>query len=160
MSLVFRTPTRCGWHRHHLLPNSLQQYPDLRDFTDALSITGFDLGDFGTNGMFLPADETIASTVHLPLHRGSHHTYNAIVIAALDLVRHGVGRLEPRGQIAALRGLQARLRTMLRTSALNGDVCLASRDPFGCSANAASLDLKTDAQFFDALASGRQGGER
>jgi len=112
------------------------------------------LGDFATNGMFLPAEEALARAARLPLHRGSHRTYNAVVADALDRMRICVLRrsIRPSGHIASVRGLQRRLRTLLQLSALDAEVMLASRDPFGTIPFAAALDNKTDELFGRALA--------
>jgi len=146
-------PARSGWHRHHLLPNHLSRYPDLRKFTEQLGGTGAGLDDFDTNGMFLPSEEGIARHAHLPLHRGPHLTYNEIVVSALDGLRQDVVRCKTglRDQHAAVRALQCRLRTLLQLSALDMDVALAGRDPFGPIPVAAALDRQTDALFAAAL---------
>ena len=148
---VFNVAARRGWHRHHLLPNHLLRYPDLRDFVGELADPNIWLGDFPSNGMFLPAEEAIARAVRLPLHRGSHRTYNAMVIDALDDIQCGTVRLRLglQGRIAAIRGLQRRLRTLLQQSAVDTEVVLAGRDPFGPSL--AALDLRTDAMFADTM---------
>lgn len=149
----FAAPTRRGWHRHHLLPSHIQRFPDLRRFVGGFSDLGFRLGDFGTNGMFLPAEEVIAQAARLPLHRGPHWHYNDIVIDALDTIRlsrrhTGLSRC---AQFGALRALQEQLRAALQTSARDADVALGSRDPFGRTAVLAVLDIQTDALFAAAL---------
>ena len=151
---AFKMSARCGWHRHHLLPNHLRRYPDLRKFMERLGRTGAGLGDFETNGMFLPSEERIAQNAHLPLHRGPHLAYNDVVVGALDslrqeIIRHEVGE---RDQHASVRNLQRRLKTLLQLSALDMDVALAGRDPFGPIPVAAALDRQTDALFAAALA--------
>ncbi|UVO53957.1 AHH domain-containing protein [Sphingomonas sp. SUN039] len=150
---AFRTPTRPGWHRHHLLPNHLRHYPDLRDYLAGFSEMGFSMDDFSTNGMFLPADEAIACATRLPLHRGPHRTYNAMVIDALDTIRFDARRagLDRSAQMAAVRGLQHRLRHLLQLSAVDAHVALASRNPFGASVALAKIDAQTDALFAAAL---------
>jgi hypothetical protein len=153
---VFRTPTRPGWHRHHLLPSTLRRYPDLRDFISNIAGSGAGLDDFATNGMFLPAEEALATAVNLPLHRGPHRTYNTVVIETLETLRQGAARvrLTRAGRIAAVRGLQRRLHALLRASALDAEVELASRDPFGPTAAGAKLDRRTDAMVFASLSEG------
>ena len=150
----FAAPTRCGWHRHHLLPSHIQRFPDLRRFIGEFSDLGFRLGDFGTNGMFLPAEEAIAHAARLPLHRGPHWHYNDIVIEALDAIRLSRRRsgLHHCAQFGALRALQGQLRAALQASARDADVALGSRDPFGRTPVLAALDSQTDALFAAALA--------
>ncbi len=55
------------------------------------------------------------------------------------------------GWHAALRALQCRLKTLLQLSALDMDVALAGRDPFGPIPVSAALDRQTDALFAAAL---------
>jgi hypothetical protein len=110
---------------------------------------GLGLGDFETNGMFLPSEEHIARHVHLPLHRGPHLTYNTVVVDALDGLHQDIlrQRVSHPAQHAAVRGLQRRLKMLLQLSALDSDVALAGRDPFGPIPVAAALDRRTDALF-------------
>jgi A nuclease family of the HNH/ENDO VII superfamily with conserved AHH len=151
---AFRTPTRPGWHRHHLLPNHVRHYPDLRDFMLGVAGSGVALDDFATNGMFLPAEERLACAAHLPLHRGSHRTYNAIVIDALDSIRRVSlsARIGGPRRVAVVRHLQSRLKSLLCVSALDTQVLLASRDPSGSTPIGDLLDRQTDALFEAALA--------
>jgi len=70
----------CGLQRHHLLPRQLRS----KRCFDALfheigrEWPGFD--DFRGNGMLLPANDAAALRTGLPLHRGPHRDYNAMVI--------------------------------------------------------------------------------
>jgi A nuclease family of the HNH/ENDO VII superfamily with conserved AHH len=159
---VFRTPTRPGWHRHHLLPSTIRQYPDLRDFISDIAGSGAGLDDFATNGMFLPAEETLATAAHLPLHRGPHRNYNSVVLETLETLRQGAARmrLTGAGRIAAVRGLQRRLHALLRASALDAEVELASRDPFGLTVAGAKLDRRTDAMVVASLSEGERRASR
>jgi A nuclease family of the HNH/ENDO VII superfamily with conserved AHH len=151
---VFRTPTRSGWHRHHLLPNHLRRYPDLRDFMLGIAGSGVALDDFSTNGMFLPAEEELARVTQLPLHRGSHRTYNGIVIEALEAIRRTAisEKIGVAGRVTAVRSLQRQLKTLLRTSASDTQVSLASCNPFGQTPVGEMLDRQTDALWAEVLA--------
>jgi A nuclease family of the HNH/ENDO VII superfamily with conserved AHH len=156
----FKVPTRPGWHRHHILPTNIRRYPDLRDFLGGIGDLDGWLEDFGANGMFLPAVESVARATRLPLHRGPHRTYNAIVIDALDGIRLGSLRIGIRrnGQAASVLALQRRLRSILQGSALDGDVLLASRNPFGPIPLAIAMDRQTDALFAKAVQNGERPG--
>ncbi len=142
-------PARPGWHRHHLLPRSVRRYPDLRDFIGGFAELDFWLGDFRSNGMFLPADDSIARIERLPIHRGPHRGYSEKVIDALDRVRTGAARarLSQQGRAAAVRGLQHNIREAIRASAIHGQFVLADVNPFSPTAITEALCRQTDALF-------------
>lgn len=145
----FSIPTRSGWHRHHLLPRNIENYPDLASFIGRSTGSLACLGNFDVNGMFLPAVEQLAARERLPLHRGPHRHYNDYVIAVLDGISKAAGacNVPPVESQRAIRWLQTTLRLALKTSAQNADVALSSRDPFGPAAALLDLDRQTDALF-------------
>lgn len=145
----FSIPTRSGWHRHHLLPRDIENYPDLASFIASSTGNLASLGNFDVNGMFLPAVEQLAARERLPLHRGPHRHYNEYVIAMLEGIRKSASsrKLPPSQGQRAIRWLQATLRLALKASARNADVALSSRDPFGPAAILLALDNETDALF-------------
>lgn len=149
----FSTPTRSGWHRHHLLPRHIENYPDLASFICRFSGEVTCLGNFDANGMFLPALEHLAIRERLPLHRGPHRHYNDVVIAVLDRIRKSAGSCDlpvSEGQ-RVIRRLQGTLRLALKISAQNADVALSSREPFGPAVALLALDRETDALFIQQL---------
>lgn len=97
--LPFRAVNRCDspghrpdMQRHHLLPFQLKKMPGLGAMFTCLGnvLTGFD--DFRRNGLLLPSNCAAALAEGLPLHRGPHHRYNA-------LVADRVGQIEARWSV-------------------------------------------------------------
>ena len=147
---AFSAPTRSGWHRYHLIPRDAMRYPDLARFLIGLPLP---LGDFDTNGMFLPALEKIARKERLPLHRGPHRHYNEIVLMALAAIctQTPIDGSAYAWKLPLVRRLQEQLRRLLRSSASDIEIVLSGRDPFGPSANLVALDHRTDELFAEAL---------
>lgn len=71
---------RPGLLRHHLLPREMIHHPGFRRLLDALGLERIGFEDFRRNGMLLPCDDAEAARMGLPLHRGPHRTYNAMVL--------------------------------------------------------------------------------
>lgn len=69
-----------GFQRHHLLPRQLLSQ---RCFGALMAEIGRDrvgFDDFRSNGLLLPATDNAALRIGLPMHRGPHRDYNALVI--------------------------------------------------------------------------------
>ena len=154
-NLPFRAVNRAGssghdpaLQRHHLLPCQLLSLPCFRRMFDLLGLERIGFDDFRRNGLLLPARENAVRRLGMPLHRGPHRDYNAMVIEK-------VGRIESlwstkRGTsddkahakaLARLGSLQDRLR--LRLLDQRHPLCLNRRDP---------LQADTDFSTLDALA--------
>jgi hypothetical protein len=76
--------------------------------------TGFD--DFRCNGMLLPATESAAQQMLMPLHRGPHRHYNELVIERLGAIERRWS-VRPRMRSQAIHG-EALARIELLQSAL------------------------------------------
>jgi hypothetical protein len=68
-----------GFHCHHLIPIEVMEKPSLAIAIGMARSAGFDPEDFEANGMLLPSTEWNAACFGLPMHRGSHPLYNALV---------------------------------------------------------------------------------
>lgn len=66
--------------RHHLLPSQLLSIGCFVRLFDAVGVEAIGFDDFRRNGLLLPAREDAAERLALPLHRGPHRDYNAMVI--------------------------------------------------------------------------------
>ena len=138
-----------GLQRHHLLPRQLVQArcfgPLFEDVGRAR--VGFD--DFRANGLLLPASEAAALRIGLPLHRGPHRDYNAMVIERVGEVEGQWSQLRLRapeiaheeavrrlGQIQ--RDLRRRLLDPGRRLRLN------RRDPLGHGVDFSLLDAMVE----------------
>ncbi|WP_225207211.1 AHH domain-containing protein [Novosphingobium huizhouense] len=94
-----------GLQRHHVLPRQLATTPALAAMMDSL---GVDVGidDFRRNGLLLPATDSEAERMALPLHRGPHREYS-------DLVLERVGQVERRWARARRRNPELATREAL-----------------------------------------------
>ena len=124
-----------GLQRHHLLPRVLVGLTCFARLLEALgSRAGLD--DFRRNGMLLPATESAAVRMGLPLHRGPHQSYSAMVCERLGEIEAGwVATRRRDGDAAghaALRDLAA-LQAELRRSLLDPQrtLRLNRSDPLG-----------------------------
>ena len=156
--LAFRSVNRrgepgydAGLQRHHLMPRQLLGARCFGPLFDAIGRerTGFD--DFRANGMLLPASDKAALRMGLPLHRGPHRNYNAMVIERVGQVEQGWSALRLRAPEVALdqalmrfgllqRALRRRLLDPLRSRLL-----LNRRDPLGQALDFTELDAMADA---------------
>jgi hypothetical protein len=139
-----------GFQRHHLLPLQLLGARCFGPLFDALRPDRVGFDDFRRNGLLLPAVESAALRIGLPLHRGPHRRYN-------DLVIERVGQIEAGWAIARRRSSdgaysQASLRLGLLQRALRRRLLdpkrrlvLHRRDALGSEADFAELDALADA---------------
>ena len=94
---------QAGFQRHHLIPVSLMQRPQMAAMFEQLRIEGFALHHFDRNGLVLPACEPAALRSGHALHRGGLQTdqqwgaanaYRAHCESARPPI--GVAAIEPR----------------------------------------------------------------
>lgn len=139
-----------GLQRHHLLPRQLLTVPAFTALFAALGpgATGFD--DFDRNGLLLPATCEAAVMLGLPLHRGPHRVYTAMVIERVGAVerdwaarRGGAPGLARHEALFRLSLLQRALRRSLLHG--RGPVpVLNRRDPARQATFFADLDAMAD----------------
>ncbi|QPC99871.1 AHH domain-containing protein [Qipengyuania soli] len=131
--------------RHHLLPCQLLTMRCFTPFFDAVGRERIGFDDFRRNGMLLPAREEAVGRLLLPLHRGPHRDYNAMVADrvgrierawARDRVRFGTDNHEAAAMRLALlqKGLRRRLLDCRQPLMLN------RKDPLGAGVDFSSLD--------------------
>ena len=131
-----------GLQRHHLIPRSLPERRCFAALFDALRHRA-GLADFRRNGMLLPASEGAAVRMGLPLHRGPHRDYTAMVSERLGAIEAAwSARRSGEEALAALAELQAALRRRLLDPART--VRLNRRDPLGGGADFARLDAMAE----------------
>lgn len=155
--IPFRTVNQRGtpghdaeMQRHHLLPRQLLGQPGLGNMIDAIGRHRLGYEDFRANGLLLPAREESAARLGMPLHRGPHRQYNAMVIERVGQIERGwsITRLkctEMAGQEALMRLglLQAALRRRLLDS-FGRRLLLNRRDPRGAEVDFSDLDAMAD----------------
>ncbi len=136
--------------RHHLLPRQLVGHSGLKKlFSDDLrQAIGFD--DFRANGLLLPAQDSAVIRLGLPLHRGPHRSYNAMVIERIGQIEQGWSQrraLSPeRSRDEAVMRLQL-LQRALRRSLLDTRRrrVLNRFDPLGHGVDFVELDAMAEA---------------
>ena len=155
--MPFRTVNRRGsacydaaLQRHHLLPRQILTSRAFARFLDHVPPSRLGFHDFRRNGMLLPCRESAALRSRLPLHRGPHRAYNA-------MVEERMGQIQARWQRTCARQpelardeaimrvglLQRALRRRLLTS--EGKRPLLNRmDPLGAGLDFRELDAMVD----------------
>ncbi len=141
--------------RHHLLPCQLLSRRCFGNLFDLIGSDRVGFDDFRTNGLLLPANDSAAVRLGLPLHRGPHRSYNAMVIervgqieaswSARRLLAPGVAMDEALMRLSLLqRALRRRLlATARKPFALNRS------DPLGRPVDFSELDALADALWPD-----------
>ncbi|WFL76930.1 AHH domain-containing protein [Altererythrobacter arenosus] len=114
-----------GVQRHHLLPQQLVTQRCFGSFFDRIGCERVGFDDFRANGLLLPANENGAQRMGLPLHRGPHRDYNALVIERVGSIEAGWASHRSDDPEAAL--VEALFRLRLLQSALRRRL-LAERD--------------------------------
>lgn len=139
-----------GLQRHHLLPRQLLSERCFGALFDTIGRKRIGFDDFRSNGLLLPACDVAAVRIGLPLHRGPHHNYNALVIQRVGQVEAGWSAVRFREPEAALETalmrlslLQRALRRRLLDPRRNRFV-LNRGDPLGASLDFAELDAMVD----------------
>lgn len=137
--------------RHHLLPRSLLARPGFRRLFEAIGQDRIGFDDFRRNGLLLPATGEAALRLALPLHRGPHRAYNAMVAERFARIEGDWARSRLRSPQAARE--QALMRIGLLQRALRrrllepapARIRLNSRDPLGAEIDFAELDAMAEA---------------
>lgn len=108
-----------GWQRHHLVPKQCGSDSDLGPFLNALRLRNLFIDDFTTNGIMLPALDSLSRENGLPLHVGGHAAYNVRVMTQLHAIRMSCERVQaPQRHTLAVMGIRA-LQAQLRESIQN-----------------------------------------
>jgi len=134
-----------GLQRHHILPRQILGQRCFAPLLGALGRERLGFDDFRRNGLLLPANDSAAVRIGLPLHRGPHRAYNQLVIERLGQIEQGWAAQRPRAPEVALsdalerltllqRALRRRLLEQHRRMRLN------RRDPLGAGVDFAELD--------------------
>lgn len=140
-----------GLQRHHVLPRQVLQHRCFAALFDAVNLTRAVWDDFRCNGLLLPSRDDAALRMGLPLHRGPHRRYNAVVMDRMGRIEAGWAAQrcrdpEPAREQALmrLRLLQGALRRRLLSPA-RFPFSLNRNDPLGKAIDFAELDAMADA---------------
>jgi A nuclease family of the HNH/ENDO VII superfamily with conserved AHH len=134
-----------GLQRHHILPRQLLGKASFKPLLTALGRDRLGFEDFRRNGLLLPANDDAAVRIGLPLHRGPHREYNALVTERVGQIEAQWSAIRLRTPEAALieayqrlellqRALRRRLLAQQRRLRLN------RRDPLGSGVDFSEID--------------------
>ena len=136
--------------RHHLLPRQLMIQPSFAPLLCAVGGESLGFADFRRNGLLLPANEDAASRIGLPLHRGPHRGYNAMVAERMGQIEASWSARRLHSPMNAqaeagmrLRLLQSALRRRLLQPGLR-PIMLNRNDPLGKGVDFTELDAMVD----------------
>lgn len=109
---------------------------------------GFD--DFRRNGLLLPATEQSAVRMGMPLHRGPHRDYNAMVIERVGCIEEGWSLATQQDPAAAMEEALFRLELLQRALrrrllAERKRIILNRKDPLGTGFDFSELDAMAEA---------------
>lgn len=93
---------RGGMQRHHLLPRQLLSQNAHGRLFDEIGRDRIGFDDFRSNGLLLPSTDSTAQQTRMPLHRGPHHAYNAMVAERIGQIESDWSRLRPKAPEIAL----------------------------------------------------------
>jgi hypothetical protein len=139
-----------GLQRHHLLPRQLLSRRCFGSLFEAIGREWAGFDDFRSNGMLLPASAAAALRIGLPLHRGPHRDYNAMVIERVGQVeahwssaRLRAPRTAHGDAVARLQLLQRALRRRLLDPGRKR-LALNRSDPLGQLVDFTKIDAMVD----------------
>ncbi|AOR76246.1 hypothetical protein NRB_02580 [Novosphingobium sp. 11B] len=107
--------------------------------------------DFRENGLLLPCDEPAALRMGLPLHRGPHRLYSALVVERVGQIESSWATMrdkDPQGAAVQAHMRLDLLQRALRRYLLDGQrrrLKLNRRDPSGAGVDFTELDAMVDA---------------
>lgn len=135
--------------RHHLLPCQLLSKHCFEKMLEEIGEERSGFQDFRVNGMMLPANESAALRLGMPLHRGPHPEYNEMVIERVGRVEASWSRDRLRNPERALEDALFRLGLLqkaLRKRLLADQqrLKLNRKDPLGSGYDFTELDAMAE----------------
>lgn len=140
-----------GLQRHHILPRQLLSQRCFGALFDSIGRERVGFDDFRSNGLLLPASDSAALRLGLPLHRGPHRSYNAMVIERVGQVEASWSNLRLRAPEVALDEALLRLGLLQRAlrrrllSRAGKPLALNRFDPQGRPVDFSELDAMAEA---------------
>jgi hypothetical protein len=122
----------------------------LRPFFDAIGRDRLHFDDFRRNGLLLPAKGELVLRMGLPLHRGPHREYNALVTERVGQIEADWSRARLRAPEIALDQALMRLELLQRAlrrrllQAASRPLRLNRRDPIGTGLDFSELDAMAE----------------
>lgn len=140
-----------GLQRHHLLPRQLLGQRCFGVLFNSIGRDRVGFEDFRSNGLLLPARDDAALRLGLPLHRGPHREYNAMVIERVGQVEGDWSALRTKAPEVALAQALMRLELLQRAlrrrllDHLRHRLSLNRHDPLGHATDFTELDAMAEA---------------
>ena len=138
-----------GMQRDHLLPLQLLSARWFAALFERLGRERVGLDDFRRNGLLLPCSDRAALHIGLPLHRGPHRDYNAMVFERVGRIEQGWAARRLHAPDQALE--EALMRLALLQQALRRRLLADRRrlllnraDPLGAGRDFAELDAMAE----------------
>lgn len=136
--------------RHHLLPLQLLANHCFGRMFASLGCRRIGFDDFRANGLLLPSSEIATLRLGLPLHRGPHRHYNAMVMERVGQIEANWSRINALDPESAQRDAYFRLsllQSALRKRLLyeRRRLILNRKDPLGTGFDFAELDAMAEA---------------
>ena len=136
--------------RHHLLPRQILNTGALGPLLRQLGRERIGFDDFRRNGLLLPCSTSAALRVGLPLHRGPHCLYNAMVLDRVGQIEAEWSRYRGLRPLDAERDAIIRLQLLQRARRRrlfdpgNNRLRLNRKDPFRPGVDFTELDARVD----------------
>ena len=114
---------------------------------NAVGPLGFAAGDFRSNGLLLPACESVAMRDARPLHRGPHPRYSEMVMERVAQIEAGFSASHRHAHDVIDAHCRLRLLQRALKRALDGPTCwvpLNRRDPMSRKVDFTALDDAVD----------------
>lgn len=140
---------QAGMQRHHLLPCQLLSQRCFGPLFDSVGAERLGFDDFRRNGLLLPATDPSAVRLQLPLHRGPHGSYNAMVAERVGHIEAEWARVRRRAPEIAVHDALMRLELLQRALrrrllAPHRRVRLNRGDPLGAGLDFRELDAMAE----------------
>lgn len=138
-----------GLQRHHILPRQILARSCFQPMLRDLGRGRLNFDDFRHNGLLLPANDRAVVRIGLPLHRGPHRDYNAMVIERVGQIEGTWAATRLRAPEVALHDALERLTLLqraLRRRLLDQQrrLRLNRNDPLGQGVDFTELDAMAD----------------
>ena len=140
-----------GVQRHHLLPCVLLSRLCFAQMLGTIGRDRLGFDDFRLNGLLLPTNDAAVLRMGLPLHRGPHPAYNALVIERVGQVEAGWSDRRWRNPEAAQAEAEMRLALLQRAlrrrllDQVRKRLTLNRHDPLAKGIDFTELDAMTEA---------------
>jgi len=135
--------------RHHLLPRELLSARCFAALFERVGCDRLGFDDFRRNGLLLPCTDRAALRVGLPLHRGPHRTYSAMVVERVGQIERAWSerrRDQPEDALEEALMRLAILQRALRRRLLDDRrrLLLNRGDPLGAGGDFTELDAMAE----------------